>query len=205
VLAASLAAALVAVVQSSPVSVAIAIGDPAPALEAVTPDGESVGGGWWSGDANVVAFFATWCKPCHRALRELVAIRQLLGPRLRFVLIEAGDDPSEVRQFLAANPVPEGAVVTTDLSGTARQRWGCNAYPTLFIVDRTGVVRYINHGWGEGSQAKYLRRIHAVLGDAPPSGPDKARSSARSSVAPAQPERPPRHEVVKGVEILRGP
>lgn len=198
-LAAFFAVAFAAAIPSPP----IAIGDPAPALEAVTPDGESVGSGWWSGDANVVAFFATWCKPCHRALRELVAIRQTIGPRLRFVLIEAGDDPAEVRQFLAENPVPEGAMVTTDLSGKARQSWGCNAYPTLFIVDRTGVVRYINHGWGDGSQAKYLRRIHDVLGDAPPSGTGKSRRVPR--VSDDRPPGPPRHEVVGGVEILRGP
>jgi cytochrome c biogenesis protein CcmG, thiol:disulfide interchange protein DsbE len=198
-----LAVAFAAVVQSSPMP--IAIGDPAPALDAVTPDGASVPGGWFDGDVNVVAFFATWCKPCHRTLRELVAIRQTIGPRLRFVLIEAGDDPSEVRQFLAENPVPEGAVVTTDLSGTARQRWGCNAYPTLFIVDRTGVVRYINHGWGEGSQAKYLRRIHDVLGDGPPGGNGKHRSNPRVVAPPLPAAGPPRHEVVKGVEILRGP
>jgi len=184
-------------------SIPIAVGDPAPALEAVTPEGRAVAGGWFAGDANVVAFFATWCKPCHRALRELVAIRQTIGPRLRFVLIEAGDDPAEVRQFLAENPVPEGAVVTTDLSGTARQRWGCSAYPTLFIVDRSGVVRYINHGWGEGSAAKYLRRIHAVLGDAPPTISGKNRSALHP--AEHQEARPPEHEIVKGVEVLRGP
>jgi cytochrome c biogenesis protein CcmG, thiol:disulfide interchange protein DsbE len=179
----------------------IAIGDQAPALEATTPEGGTLAGGWFDGDANVVAFFATWCKPCHRALRELVAIRQTIGPRLRFVLIEAGDDPAEVRQFLAKNPVPEGAVVTTDLSGRARQSWGCSAYPTLFIVDRAGVVRYINHGWGEGSAAKYLRRIHAVLGDAPPNV-GKSRSTSHTADPPA---RPPEREVIKGVEILRGP
>ena len=198
-----LTAVLAAALRSSPMLVAIAVGDPAPALDAVTPDGASVPGGWLEGDVNVVAFFATWCKPCHRALRELVAIRQLIGPRLRFVLIEAGDDPSEVRRFLAQNPVPEGAAVTTDLSGTARQRWGCDAYPTLFMVDRAGVVRYINHGWGDGSQAKYLRRIHDVLGDGPPSTKGKSRSNPHdvsTSVA-----GPPRREVVKGVEILRGP
>ena len=32
-----------------------------------------------------------------------------------------------------------------------------------FLVDRTGPVRYINHGWGEGSEANYLRRVRNVL------------------------------------------
>ena len=92
------------------------------------------------------------------------------------MLIDAGEDSGEVRKFIAENPVPEGAVIMTDLSGTDRRSWGCLIYPTLFIVDRVGIVRSINHGWGEGSAAKYLRRIHNVLGDVLPSGPDKIRS-----------------------------
>src|ERR1022692_2786507 len=141
--------AAAAALQSSPSP--IAVGAAAPALEAVTAEGKPVGGGWASGDATVVVFFATWCKPCHRTLRELGAMRQTIGPRLRFVLIDAGDDADEVRKFILENPVPEGAIVITDLSGDDRRSWGCQIYPTLFIVDRGGVVRYINRGWGDGS------------------------------------------------------
>jgi thiol-disulfide isomerase/thioredoxin len=112
-----------------------------------------------------VLFFATWCQPCHRTLRELGEIRQTVGPRLRVLLIDAGDDPAKVQRFVAENPIPEAAVVLDDLSGADRQRWGAQMFPTLFLVDRAGAVRYVNLGWGDGSQAKYLRRVHNVLGD----------------------------------------
>jgi cytochrome c biogenesis protein CcmG/thiol:disulfide interchange protein DsbE len=168
-----LTAVVVATLQSSTLASPIAIGAPAPALNAVTPEGKVVAGGWSGAEATVVLFFATWCKPCHRTLRELELIRLAIGPRLRFVLIDAGDDPAEVRQFIVENPVPQGATVTTDLSGRDRQSWGCQIYPTLFLVDRAGVVRYINHGWGDGSQAKYLRRIRNVLGDTATNGTGK--------------------------------
>lgn len=105
-------------------------------------------------------------RPCHRALRELGAIRQTLGPRLRFVLVEAGDDAAAIKKFIAANPLPEGAVVVTDPSGSLRRRWGCTIIPSFFIVDPTKTVRYINHGWGDSSQPHFLRRLHIVLGDA---------------------------------------
>ncbi len=148
------------------VAPAIVVGAPAPPIEAVTLDGRPFAADWSAGDATVVMFFATYCGPCHRALRELDAIRRTVGPRLRFILVDVGEEPAAVRRFLADNPAAGGATVVVDRSGSDRRRWGCELEPTLFLVDRAGRVRYINHGWGEGSEAKYLRRVRNVVGPA---------------------------------------
>jgi thiol-disulfide isomerase/thioredoxin len=159
------AAVLAAALQSQPIASQVAVGDAAPKLEAVTPDGAPIVEEWSRGDVVVVAFFATWCGPCHRALRELGAIRQTLGPRVRFILIEAGDEPAAIKQFVADNPLPEGATVVADPTAGFRRRWGCSMIPSFFIVDRARTVRYINHGWGDSSETHFLRRLHNVLGD----------------------------------------
>ncbi|HXT96176.1 MAG TPA: TlpA disulfide reductase family protein [Polyangia bacterium] len=151
-----------AAVAAAPAAV-LAVGAPVPALEGATLDGRPFAARWSEGEATVVMFFATYCRPCHRALRELDAIRRTTGPRLRFVLVDAGEDPAAVRKFVAENPVPGQGAVVIDASGSDRRRWGCEIEPTLFLVDRAGRVRYINHGWGDGSEAKYLRRVRNVL------------------------------------------
>ena len=161
------AVASVAVVASAadPMPV-LPVGAPAPALAGTTLEGRPFAAGWSDADATVVMFFATYCRPCHRALRELDAIRRTAGPRLRFILVDAGEDPAAVRTFLADNPVPRDGAVVIDTSGSDRRRWGCELEPTLFLVDRAGRVRYINHGWGDGSASKYLRRVRNVLATA---------------------------------------
>ncbi len=145
------------------------VGAPAPPLEGPTLDGPPFAADWAAGDATVVMFFGTYCRPCHRALRELDAIQRTAGPRLRFIFVDAGEDPAAVRRFFTDNPRPGDGTVVIDSAGSDRRRWGCELEPTLFLVDRTGRVRYINHGWGEGSEAKYLRRVRSVL--AKPQGP----------------------------------
>jgi len=140
------------------------VGVPAPAIDGETLEGLPFGGRWSDGDATVVMFFATYCQPCRRALTELEAIERTEGRRLRFILVDAGEAPATVRGFLAHNRTPAGAAVVLDATGSDRRRWDCcEIEPTLFLVDRAGSVRYVNHGWGEGSQAKYLRRVQTVL------------------------------------------
>ncbi|HSS40814.1 MAG TPA: TlpA disulfide reductase family protein [Polyangia bacterium] len=182
---------LVAVLGAAPVQV----GDAAPPLDGVP--------GTFAGNVTLVVFFATWCRPCHRAFPHLAEVQGQLDGRVRMVLVEAGEDPDEVRAFLAANAPPPGAVIGTDMSGETRRRWGIRSFPSFYVVDRDGLVQWTEHGFGEDSPALMLRALHAALGDPPPPRPGRRRKGAPRA-APSSPASPA-HEFVKGVEILRGP
>ena len=81
------------------------------------------------------------------------------------------------------------------------RRWGCRTFPTTFLVDGAGVVRHINRGWGAGYQGSSAALAARDAGGAPPAGAPAVPRRGR----PSGPTRPPAREMVKGVEILRGP
>jgi len=139
------------------------IGDAAPPIAAEMLDGAKPVDHLPPGDITVVDFFATWCRPCHRALADLVALRADLGPRIHVLLIDVEEDPARVRRFLAETQLPEGALVALDRTGAVARRWGQDRFPTTFLVDDKSVIRHINRGWGTGYRERLGRWLRAML------------------------------------------
>ena len=139
------------------------VGDQAPPLDLETLNGAARPDERLQGAVTVVDFFTTWCKPCHEALRDLAALRGAQGKELQVVLVDVGEDPALVRRFLTTAALPADARVLLDPGATTVRTWGHDRFPTTFLIDRAGVIRHINRGWGPGYRERLARWLRAML------------------------------------------
>ena len=139
----------------------IQAGLPAVTLQDMNGKRVEVGALAQSGKPVVLAFFATWCKPC---MRELKAIDELYaewqeetGVTVYLVSIDQGQDVQKVKPLVDGNgwEFP----VLLDPNGTLKRAMNVQNVPHLFVVNSKGEIVYNHTGYSAGDETeieKYL-------------------------------------------------
>ncbi|PJZ69766.1 thiol-disulfide isomerase [Leptospira perolatii] len=97
------------------------------------------------GKTTVVYFWATWCGVCSNSLPLVKWYASLLEGResFAFISVEEGDNPSLLNQYLQKKeiqfPVIQGNPILL-------RDWGIGGYPTFYILDSHGKVRFAESG-----------------------------------------------------------
>jgi len=114
---------------------------PAPGFELNALDGATHRLDDYRGKVVLLNFWATWCPPC---LAELPGIQrladQLVDERFQVLLINVGESPFRIDKFMKLVNIRLTSLLDPD--GETFQEWGGSIYPTSFILDAEGRLRY---------------------------------------------------------------
>ncbi|MBN2606396.1 MAG: TlpA family protein disulfide reductase [Thiotrichales bacterium] len=115
----------------------------------------------YKGKALLINFWATWCPHCVEEIPSMNrALRQLDADHFAMVSVSYREPKSVVKPF--TEKVAVDFPVLLDEKGEVASKWKVFAFPSSFLVDRNGMIRYsINAGniWDTDEMLGYLRKI----------------------------------------------
>jgi peroxiredoxin len=142
---------------------AASISAPAPDFSLPSAQGDTVTLADLRGRVVMLNFWASWCGPCRQEMPHLEALHQRyegLGFTLLGVNVE--DDPGSAQQWLADNGEVSFPILF-DSGNRVSKLYDVIAMPSTVIVDRTGDVRFIHHGYKPGYENEYQTHIRTLL------------------------------------------
>ena len=142
----------------------VPVGEAAPDFEVTTTDGETVSmKGLLEGkDALVVVLFATWCGPCEKEFPFMDEVYQENKDRISMIALDIdGLDSADGAKKYADE---HGFSFPIAYADNLPESIHTSAYPTTFIVDRTGTIQFCRVG-SIPEKASFEKIVGTFTGD----------------------------------------
>jgi peroxiredoxin len=137
-------------------------GSPAPAFELSSPaSGASAGLSQYQGRVVLVDFWATWCEPCRESFPRYQALTERYGNKIAVIGVSEDDDHIGIDSFGQETGVSFPLVWDDEKS--VAQEYQIKGMPTLFIIDKNGLVRFVHSGFYKGDEARITAAVDSLL------------------------------------------
>lgn len=159
-----LLALLLAAALFAPAARAVGVGDAAPQFRGRDLAGKGTRAlADYRGKVIYLDFWASWCPPCLVSLPELDALRkEFPSADFQVLAVNVDKEPAKALHFLEKRPV--GYPSLSDPEGRLPAQFGIETMPTSFLIDRKGVVRYVQEGFRKGDIEHIRSEIRKVVG-----------------------------------------
>lgn len=116
----------------------------------------------YRGKVVYVDFWASWCAPCLKSLPILDGLRTKYKTKgFEVLAINLDKNTDDAFNFLNKNPV--GYPILSDTKGKMPEEFKVKGMPTAYILDRSGVIKYIHRGFKSKDKAKIEQVIIELL------------------------------------------
>lgn len=130
-------------------------GDAAPNITLSLLNGETKRLSDYRGKVVALDFWATWCAPCRFTMPKMVAFYSRHRGDVEVIGVTVdGASAQQVEQFIQEMGVNYPIALDTDSS--AKEAFQIKNLPTLFVIDKAGVVRLRMEGYDPQNTEKLL-------------------------------------------------
>jgi len=115
----------------------------------------------YRGQVVLVNFWASWCSPCLIEMPAMQRLERSLAGR-PFAILTVNVRESKETAWRARKRLGVDFTTLLDSNGAAVDDWDVQVYPTSFLVDPEGRIRYIAYGmvrWDDGATQQVIEQL----------------------------------------------
>lgn len=114
------------------------------------------------GQVILINFWATWCRPCVEEIPSLHRLRAKIdSPAFEIITVNVGEDQQRIADFV--EQVPIQLPLLLDDEGIVSNAWKVYVYPSSYLVDQDGQIRYAYLGALEWDSPENITIIQSLL------------------------------------------
>jgi len=134
----------------------------APDFSFTTHENENLSNAALRGKVVLLDFWGTWCPPCRESIPVVRSLqKKYTGKNFQIVGISSDDDEDVWKTFIKAQQMSWSEYI--DLSGKVQESFKIDSFPTYILLDKDGVIRYRQSGFGTGTQEELEEAINKAL------------------------------------------
>lgn len=113
-------------------------------------------------------FWASWCKPCVREIPSLLRLKaKIINSNFEIITVNIGESKAKILKFKAKlkrkKQVDFNLPILFDVDGSATRKWRIYAYPSNYIIDKKGIIKYGYRGALEWDRDDIIKTIEELL------------------------------------------
>ena len=117
----------------------------------------------YKGKVVLVNFWASWCPPCVHEMPSMQKLQNRLFSKGFTILgVNMAEDEKTVQQFLNSKANVQFPILF-DKEGAALKKWGVFAFPTSYVIDKKGLIRYAIFGGVDWEKESIVKKITHLL------------------------------------------
>jgi len=141
------------------------VGTPLPPLKVDALSGKTIDVASYRGHVLLLDVWASWCGPCKQELPVLNDMaRRLKADGIEILAVSVDQERANVDKFLRDHGGKWALTVAHDPRGEIAELLQPDKMPTSYVVDRSGIVRYVNAGFLPEDAPTIEHRLREVAG-----------------------------------------